>query len=145
MAQLGVASVNEIRSWENLNPVENGDERFVQLNMQTLNQAAAASAAVSPSPAPAADTAAPASAAPAAAAAAAVADVSLNGAQITGLLAILTQLSLGTITGEGAKAIIASSFPSISPDAVDRIIAGTTAAPAPTEPAPAPAQPTEGP
>jgi HK97 family phage portal protein len=36
---LGVASVNEIRSWENLNPVENGDTRFVQLNMQTLEQA----------------------------------------------------------------------------------------------------------
>lgn len=36
---LGVASVNEIRGWENLNPVENGDTRFVQLNMQTLEQA----------------------------------------------------------------------------------------------------------
>jgi HK97 family phage portal protein len=36
---LGVASVNEIRGWENLNPVEAGDTRFVQLNMQTLEQA----------------------------------------------------------------------------------------------------------
>ena len=38
---LGVASVNEIRSWENMNPIEGGDIRFVQLNMQTLEQAAA--------------------------------------------------------------------------------------------------------
>lgn len=46
---LGVASVNEIRGWENLNPVESGDTRFVQLNMQTLEQA-------SKPPAPAAAT-----------------------------------------------------------------------------------------
>ncbi len=39
---LGVASVNEIRSWENMNPIEGGDVRFVQLNMQTLDQAIAA-------------------------------------------------------------------------------------------------------
>jgi HK97 family phage portal protein len=38
---LGVASVNEIRSWENMNPVEGGDTRFVQLNMTTLDKAAA--------------------------------------------------------------------------------------------------------
>lgn len=37
---LGVASVNELRSWENLNPVEGGDSRFTPLNMQTLENAA---------------------------------------------------------------------------------------------------------
>jgi HK97 family phage portal protein len=36
---LGVASINEIRKWENLDPVDGGDTRFVQLNMQTLDQA----------------------------------------------------------------------------------------------------------
>jgi HK97 family phage portal protein len=36
---LGVASINEIRRWENLDPVDGGDTRFVQLNMQTLDQA----------------------------------------------------------------------------------------------------------
>lgn len=41
---LGVASINEIRRWENLDPVEGGDTRFVQLNMQTLDQANAAAA-----------------------------------------------------------------------------------------------------
>ena len=40
---LGVASINEIRAWENLDPIENGDTRFVQLNMQTLDSAAMSS------------------------------------------------------------------------------------------------------
>jgi len=40
MWNLGVLSVNEIRSLENLNPVESGDVRFVQLNMTTLDKAA---------------------------------------------------------------------------------------------------------
>ena len=39
---LGVASINEIRRWENLDPVDGGDTRFIQLNMQTLDQANAA-------------------------------------------------------------------------------------------------------
>lgn len=39
MWNLGVASINEIRQWENLDPIEGGDTRFVQLNMQTLGQA----------------------------------------------------------------------------------------------------------
>ena len=39
MWNLGVLSVNEIRSAEGLNPVDNGDERFVQLNMTTLDKA----------------------------------------------------------------------------------------------------------
>jgi len=38
---LGVASINEIRGWENMNPIEGGDVRFVQLNMQTLEGFAA--------------------------------------------------------------------------------------------------------
>lgn len=41
MWNLGVLSVNEIRAAENLNPVEGGDTRFVQLNMQTLDKAVA--------------------------------------------------------------------------------------------------------
>jgi HK97 family phage portal protein len=39
MSSLGVLSINEIREFESLNPVEGGDERFVQLNMQTLANA----------------------------------------------------------------------------------------------------------
>tara|TARA_B100001741_G_C16495464_1_gene571866 strand:- start:543 stop:1298 length:756 start_codon:yes stop_codon:yes gene_type:complete len=33
---LGVFSINEIRARENMNPVEGGDARFIQLNMQEL-------------------------------------------------------------------------------------------------------------
>ena len=47
---LGVASINEIRRWENLDPVDGGDTRFVQLNMQTLDQANAGGVMPEPEP-----------------------------------------------------------------------------------------------
>ena len=125
---LGVASVNEIRAWENMNPVEGGDVRFVQLNMTTLDKAAAAAEsapvveeivveepvadAASPTPEPAPD------------ATAQVAEVSLNGAQITGLIAIVQAISDGLVTRDGAAAMIAASFPSIPPAQIDAILAG---------------------
>jgi HK97 family phage portal protein len=125
---LGVASVNEIRAWENMNPVEGGDVRFVQLNMTTLDKAAAAaesapvveeivveepvSDAVPPTTEPATD------------ATPQVAEVSLNGAQITGLIAIVQSISDGLVTREGAAAMIAASFPSIQPAQIDAILAG---------------------
>jgi hypothetical protein len=145
---LGVASVNEIRSWENMNPVEGGDTRFVQLNMTTLEKAAAA-----PEPMPATvveeivvDETAPApepvaDAVPAQADEPQLADVSLNGAQITGILEILTQVSGGLLTTDAAGALILASFPSIPLASVDRILAGTStqaAAPAPVAEPPAP-------
>ena len=37
MFQLGVLSVNEIRASEGLNPIEGGEKRFVQVNMQLLD------------------------------------------------------------------------------------------------------------
>ena len=73
-----------------------------------------------------------------------VADVSLNGAQITGLIAILSQIPAGLITKDGAAALIAASFPSINAAQVQAILAGVNdAAPAPVAgdpPAPAPAR-----
>jgi len=39
MWNLGALSVNEIREYEDMNPVEFGDKRFVQLNMTTLEKA----------------------------------------------------------------------------------------------------------
>ena len=36
---LGVTSINELRAWESLNPIPEGDQRFVQLNMQTVDEA----------------------------------------------------------------------------------------------------------
>jgi HK97 family phage portal protein len=125
---LGVASVNEIRAWENMNPVEGGDVRFVQLNMTTLDKAAAA--AESPPvieeivvEEPVADALSPA-AEPAPDATPQVAEVSLNGAQITGLIAIVQSISDGFVTREGAAAMIAASFPSIPPAQIDAILAG---------------------
>jgi hypothetical protein len=70
-----------------------------------------------------------------------LADVSLNGAQITGILEILTQVSGGLLTTDAAGALILASFPSIPLASVDRILAGTStqaAAPAPVAEPPAP-------
>jgi HK97 family phage portal protein len=130
---MGVASVNELRSWENLNPVDGGDVRFVQLNMTTLDKAAAV-----PEPIPAAvveepvvDVTVP-SPEPAADAEPQVADVSLNGAQITGLLAILQAVSTGVLTKSGAAAAVAAAFPSISQPQIDAILAGVPESPVPS-------------
>jgi HK97 family phage portal protein len=116
---LGVASVNEIRGWENLNPVENGDERFVQLNMQTLGQAASAAA-------PAAD------AQPADAQKQPTADVS-------GLLSIIEQVGAGSVTPDAAVVILGSVYPEMPKATAEAIVAG--AAPKPPEPPAAPPAP----
>ena len=130
---MGVVSVNELRSWENMNPVDGGDVRFVQLNMTTLDKAAAV-----PEPIPAAvveepvvDATAP-SPEPAADAEPQVADVSLNGAQITGLLAILQAVSTGVFTKSGAAAAVAAAFPFIPQPQVDAILAGVPESPVPS-------------
>lgn len=148
MAALGVFSVNEIRSFENLNPVDGGDIRVVPLNMQTLEQAnAAAQLAMAPA-APAVEEIITVDATPAEPAAEAtapedqqVADVSLNGAQITGLLAILQAVSTGILTKSGAAAAVAAAFPAMRPEQIDAILAGVPETPAamPVPAAPAPA------
>jgi hypothetical protein len=131
--QLGVASVNEIRSWENMNPVEGGDTRFVQLNMTTLEKAAAEPEptveeiiTVDSTPAPDAPVAADA---PVAEEGPQIADVSLNGAQVSSLLEIITQYNAGLLTEMGAKAVIAAAFPGIPASTVNAIIAGTSTEP----------------
>jgi hypothetical protein len=88
-----------------------------------------------PAPEPVAD------AAPAQADEPQLADVSLNGAQITGILEILTQVSAGLLTTDAAGALILASFPSIPPAAVDRILAGTSTQPAAPEPVAEPPAP----
>lgn len=137
---LGVASINEIRGWESLDPVDGGDERFVQLNMQTLTAATAAAAA--PGPAPDAGgpgaVAAPAEAEPPPQEASARSDKplipeevtipSLNGGQVSSLLEILTQVTAGGLTAQGARAIIAASFPSISGSLIEQIVSGVPSA-----------------
>ena len=121
MSSLGVFSVNDICDWENLNPVEGGDARFVPLNMQTLAQANAATAEAV---APAAEVAGEPSVAVADAAAPQVADVSLNGAQVTGIIAILAEKSAGRLTSAAAKLLITSAYPSLDVNAVAGIVDG---------------------
>ena len=123
---LGVASINEIRSWESLNPVEGGDLRFVQLNMQTLSQANAAA------------TAAPAkegSSAEQPAAEQPTADVS-------SIIAIVDQIGKGAITPEAAKAVFESVFPQMPEAIASSIIEGAIKTPEePPAAEPAPAEP----
>ncbi len=40
LLEKGVLSVNQVRRWLNLNPVEGGDKNFIQLNMQSIADAA---------------------------------------------------------------------------------------------------------
>ena len=129
MWDIGVVSTNDIRASENLDPVDGGDERYRPLNMGTLGappsvgdvlaqqqpgsgidgQAVEGGIAAAEQGQPATPQ---------------VADVSLNGAQITGLLSILQSVSTGIITKSGANATIAAAFPSISQPQIDAILAG---------------------
>jgi len=148
MWDIGVVSTNDIRASENLDPVEGGDERYRPLNMGSLGKPPSAEDVMAQQQPgsgidgqgvegglAAAEGDAPA--APAQPEEPQVADVSLNGAQITGLIAILSQIPAGLLTKDGAAALIAASFPSITAPQVTAILAGvnTMAAPAP---APAP-------
>ena len=160
MWDIGVVSTNDIRATENLDPVEGGDVRYRPLNMGTLGEQPTATdvlsqqqpdsgidgQAVEGGLAAAAADSVPTSEAPAQPEAPQVADVSLNGAQITGLIAIIAQIPAGLLTKEGAAALIAASFPSISDAQVAAILAGVSAGnPAgsvqPPQAAPAPAAP----
>ena len=123
---LGVASINEIRSWESLNPVEGGDLRFVQLNMQTLSQANAAATA-----APAEEGSSdepPAAEQPT--------------ADVSSIIAIVDQIGKGAITPEAAKAVFESVFPQMPEAIALSIIEGAIKTPEePPAAEPAPAEP----
>jgi len=156
MWDIGVVSTNDIRASENMDPVDGGDIRYRPLNMGTLGeQASATDVLAQQQPGSKIDGQAvegglaAAAAKQAVAQAPQVADVSLNGAQITGLIAIISQVPMGLITKDGAAALIAASFPSISAAQVVAILAGVVAGnPAgsvqPPQAAPAPAAPTAG-
>jgi HK97 family phage portal protein len=124
MWNLGVLSVNEIRAAENLNPVEGGDTRFVQLNMTTLEKAVAQpepvveeimTAEVPSEPAPAADA--------------------------PTVLEVLEQYRSGGLTIEGAKALLVASFPGTPQPVLDEILAGVVV----KEPGPEPVAEPEAP
>ena len=148
---LGVASINEIRDWEGLNPIEGGEQRFVQLNMQTLEQSEASSrlaiteAETAEKQADEEETcedcggengseengesleSGPDTSNPPGEET--VQQVSLNGAQITSLIQILEQYSGGLIEESAAKSLIASAFPSIPEKNIDEFVAGTIVKP----------------
>jgi len=158
MWDIGVVSTNDIRNYENMDPVEGGDVRYRPLNMGTLGEqpseadvlaqqqpgseidgqavegglAAAAGEPVVPAtpgePVEPVEPEAPQ-----------VADVSLNGAQITGLIAIIQSVVDGLVNREGAAAMVAASFPSMNTAQIAAILAGVVE----RQPAPAadPAQP----
>jgi HK97 family phage portal protein len=152
MWDIGVVSTNDIRATENLDPVEGGDVRYRPLNMGTLGEDPTATDVLAQQqPGSGIDGQAvagglDATASEPAEAEAQVADVSLNGAQITGLIAILAQIPAGLLTKEGAAALVSASFPSITAAQVAAILAGVLAGdPAgsvqPQQAAPAPAAP----
>jgi len=163
MWDIGVVSTNDIRASENLDPVEGGDERYRPLNMGALGAPPSVEdvlaqqqkgsgidgQAVEGGVAAAAGDAAPVE--PAQPEAPQIADVSLNGAQVSSLLEIITQYNAGLLTEMGAKAVIAAAFPGIPVSTINTIIAGTSATPVvvpdrPSEreaPAPQPEQASE--
>jgi hypothetical protein len=139
MWDIGALSTNDILELENRNPVEGGDERYRPLNMGTLGAPPSVDdvlaqqqegsgidgqaveggvAAAEGEPTPVVEEVVVEDATPQ------VAEVSLNGAQITGLIAIVQSISDGLVTREGAGAMIAASFPSIPPAQIDAILAG---------------------
>jgi len=124
---LGVLSVNEIRALENLNPVDGGDVRFVQLNMTTLDKAAA-----EPEPVPVVEEIV-------------VEEPVATPADAPTVIEVLDQYRSGSLTLEGAKALLMVSFPQTPEAMVDAILAGVVVkqpepvAPEPVAEPPAPA------
>jgi HK97 family phage portal protein len=121
---LGVLSVNEIRALENLNPVDGGDVRFVQLNMTTLDKASA-----DPEPTPVVEE---------------IVAVEEPAAEpvptdAPTVLEVVEQYRTGSLTIDGAKALLMVSFPGTSPQMIDAILAGVVL------PQPAPAADTRPP
>jgi len=104
---LGVASVNEIRSWENMNPVDGGDVRFVQLNMTTLDKAAA-------QPEPVVEDIV----------VDAVPEPAATPADAPTVIEVIEQYRAGVLTIDGAKALLIASFPGTSAAIIDAILAG---------------------
>ena len=77
-------------------------------------------------------------------------EVSLNGAQVSGIIEILSQISSGLIDKQAGKVLIAAAFPTIPDNMVSTIVEGTNAvteqpaaAPAAQQPEPPVQEPTD--
>ena len=126
MWNLGVLSVNEIRSAEGLNPVDNGDERFVQLNMTTLDKAEEPTTEevevvqeiqepVDTEQAQTEDDLPPADEQP-------LAQTAFTGVQIQQLVDISQQVATGILPRDSAIEIILQAFPTIDRTEAERIV-----------------------
>ena len=69
-------------------------------------------------------------------------EVSLNGAQVSGIIEILNQISAGLIDKPAGKVLIEAAFPTIPPSMVSSIVDGTNDV---SDAAPLPEQPTQEP
>lgn len=113
MFQMGVLSLNEIRSFENMNPVPGGDEHYVPLNLAPLAATAPENKPPEPTP-PSAD--------------------------INGIMAVVQQIATKAVTPDAAQAIFAAAYPQMPLSVALAIIAGAEQAPpAPAAPAALPA------
>ena len=137
---MGAITPNEIRSLEDFDLLDDpaADETYMQLGFSTLG--AAAASAIDPnagaagdgsSTAPALDPAADPAATLDAAAAGAVtlADTSLNGAQVTALIEVLTQVSTGVLSPAAAVVLITSAFPTVTADQATKMVEGVNTQP----------------
>ena len=114
--QDGYLSINDVLRMEHMNTVDGGDQRFVQMNMQTLQQAAANAAAT--------------------AAKNAAATVDVNG-----VLAILAQVSGGVLSKASAVELLTVAYPTLGRIEATRIVMGSEPPAAAAAPAPTPLPP----
>lgn len=146
---IGVFSINDILSLEDMNPVDGGDQHFVPLNMAPLGKAQDSGdtpPAVDPLLAPPPDgQAEPPKNTQDAAQTGDVQATALNGAQITALLEIAKQQAADQLSKEASRAMIQAAFPLIAADLVDKIVSeidGFEPPSQPPSPAPGPTPPT---
>ena len=125
---LGVLSINEIRGFENMNSVEGGDERFVQLSMTTIQGAKEQAEAEEKPEEPKEvseeveeDTTEVESKSEETENLAAQA---LNGAQIAGLLTIIESMTGGLLDRSSAQALISAAFPMLDAETIDAVLNG---------------------
>ena len=130
---LGVLSINEIRASESMNDIDGGDNRFVQLNMQTVEQAnelnkQAVEKEPEPEPEPESEREEREETLP---------QETLSKAQITSLLTIVESMTTGLLDRSAAKALISAAFPELPESTVDAVLDGASVAgivPVPEQP-----------
>ena len=109
--QDGWLAVNEVRKREGMNDVPGGDQRFVQLNMQTLEQAATNAAA-------------------------AAAKNAASTVDVSGVLNVLSAVASGSLTKASAIELLTVAYPSLDRQEAERIVLGPAPLPSPALPSP---------